>query len=305
MMTLSDDDALLARVAWYYYHDGLTQQVIGEKLGLPRIKVSRLLENGRRTGMLEVRINSTLQGCLEIERRIQDRFELQEVRVIPKLDSGSLNDRIGLAAAQFLMHKLSDGGLLAVGWGETVGTAINRLGHLLQDRNIDLVAMTGGVQAYVDGLRFVGIDSNMFLVPTPLVVETPAICEAMLRDSAVRNTLEMSLRADYALVGIGAADEEASVIRHGYVHPAEVHAMRRGGAVGDVLCRFIDKDGRELGLPLHDRVIGLPYSSYCDAPSLIAVAGGLDKITAISAALKGDFINVFITDEETANALMA
>nr|VXZ91890.1 Transcriptional regulator lsrR [Klebsiella pneumoniae] len=30
----------MARVAWCYYHDGLTQNDIGERLGLPRLKIS-------------------------------------------------------------------------------------------------------------------------------------------------------------------------------------------------------------------------------------------------------------------------
>jgi lsr operon transcriptional repressor len=80
--------------------------------------------------------------------------------------------------------------------------------------------------------------------------------------------------------------------------------MRRGGAVGDVLCRFIDKKGRELDFPLHDRVIGLPLENYRNGPQMVAVSGGMDKIPAIRAALQGDFINIFITDEKTANALM-
>ena len=302
---ISEEDALLARVAWYYYHDGLTQQVIGEKLGLPRIKVSRMLENGRRTGMLEVRINSALQGCLEIERRIQTRFGLDEVRVIPHLDGELRSERLGQAAAQFLMQHLPVGSLLAVGWGEMVGAAIHRLGHLVNDRNVDLVGMTGGVQAYVDGLRVVGPDRKMFLVPAPLVMEDAQTARAMMRDPSVRSTLQMALNADFALVGIGAVDANASVIRRGYVQPAEVEAMRRMGAVGDVLCRFIDANGRELDLPLHDRVIGLPLESYRQTPRLIAAAGGLDKVPAIRAALQGDFINIFITDEQTANALFA
>lgn len=301
---ISEEDALLARVAWYYYHDGLTQQAIGEKLGLPRIKVSRMLENGRRSGMLEVRINSALQGCLEIERRLQDRFELEEVRVIPHLPGEPRSERLGQAAAQFLMQRLDEGGLLAVGWGEMVGAAIRRLGHLVNDRRIDLVGMTGGVQAYVDGLRVVSADCKMFLVPAPLVVEDAQIAKVMLRDASVRNTLQMALKADFALVGIGAVDETASVIRRGYVHPAEVEAMRRSGAVGDVLCRFFDAQGREIDLPLHERVIGLPLESYRKAPRMIAASGGLDKVPAIRAALQGDFINIFITDEQTAHALV-
>ncbi|MDT8855096.1 sugar-binding transcriptional regulator [Paracoccaceae bacterium Fryx2] len=302
---ISEEDALLARVAWYYYHDGLTQQVIGEMLGLPRIKVSRLLEAGRRSGMLEVRINSALQGCLEIERRIRARFGLEDVRVIPDLPGEPLSERLGQAAAQFLMHALPEDSLLAVGWGEMVGAAIHRLGHLVNDRRIDLVGMTGGVQAYVDGLRVVGPDRKIFLVPAPLVVEDAQIARAMLRDASVRNTLQMALKADCALVGIGAVDANASVIRRGYLHPTEVEAMRRGGAVGDVLCRFINAEGQELDLPLHERVIGLPLESYRKAPRVVAAAGGPDKVAAIRAALSGGFINVFITNEQTALALMA
>ncbi|WP_236858224.1 sigma factor-like helix-turn-helix DNA-binding protein [Cereibacter sphaeroides] len=45
--TRSDfDEALMARVAWLYYNDGLTQNEVGEILNISRIKVSRLLDQG-------------------------------------------------------------------------------------------------------------------------------------------------------------------------------------------------------------------------------------------------------------------
>ncbi|MFP1463041.1 hypothetical protein ACLB1E_22500 [Escherichia coli] len=33
----------VARIAWVHYHDGLTQSEISDRLGLTRLKVSRLL----------------------------------------------------------------------------------------------------------------------------------------------------------------------------------------------------------------------------------------------------------------------
>lgn len=64
--TRSDfDEALMARVAWLYYNDGLTQNEVGEILNISRIKVSRLLDQGRSSGLIQVRINSRQQGCLE------------------------------------------------------------------------------------------------------------------------------------------------------------------------------------------------------------------------------------------------
>lgn len=111
------EEETLTRIAWYYYNDGMTQGEIGEKLGLSRIKVSRLLESGRRTGIIQVRINSRYQGCLEHEQRLQDAWGLREVRVVPHLENGDLNERLGQAAAQFLMQRLGNDDLLAVGWG--------------------------------------------------------------------------------------------------------------------------------------------------------------------------------------------
>ena len=38
------EEEQVARIAWFYYHDGLTQSEISDRLGLTRLKVSRLLE---------------------------------------------------------------------------------------------------------------------------------------------------------------------------------------------------------------------------------------------------------------------
>jgi lsr operon transcriptional repressor len=253
-----------------------------------------------------VRINSGYQTCLEIEQRLIERYKLNDGRVIPNLKDTPRSDRLGQAAAQFLMQRLPPRSLLAVGWGEMVSAAIQRLGHLANEKQIDLVGMAGGVQTYVDGLRLFGRDGEVYLVPAPLLVGDAAVAQSLMREASVHNTLDMSLRADYALVGIGAVDETASVIRSGYIHPTELQAMRRRGAVGDVLCRFIDADGGELDLPLHDRVIGLSLEALRKGSAqVIAAAGGSDKLAAIRAALKGGFINVFITDEATASALLA
>jgi transcriptional regulator with XRE-family HTH domain len=147
------DEEILTRIAWYYYNDGLTQNEIGEKLNMSRIKVSRLLESGRRSGIIQVRINSRYQGCLALERQIKERYGLLEAYVVPQLPDQDPSDRLGQAAAQFLMQRLQPDDLLAVGWGATVSNTIQRLGHLANERNIGLVSLTGGVGTYVNGMR--------------------------------------------------------------------------------------------------------------------------------------------------------
>ena len=100
------DEALLARVAWLYYNDGLTQSEVGEILNLSRIKVSRLLDAGRTSGLIQL-VNSRQRGCLELETRMKQQFGLSDCRVIPENISEDTNMRIGQAAAQYLMQKLS------------------------------------------------------------------------------------------------------------------------------------------------------------------------------------------------------
>lgn len=66
MMTINDpmiseqgmsEEELVARIAWFYYHDGMTQSDISNRLGLTRLKVSRLLEKGHQSGIIRVQIN--------------------------------------------------------------------------------------------------------------------------------------------------------------------------------------------------------------------------------------------------------
>ncbi|VTN11902.1 Transcriptional regulator lsrR [Raoultella terrigena] len=110
------EEELVARVAWCYYHDGLTQNDIGERLGLPRLKISRLLEKGRQSGVIRVQINSRYEGCLALETELQRRFDLKIARVLPALNTPPMNTRLGIGAAQSLMGVLAPGQLLAVGF---------------------------------------------------------------------------------------------------------------------------------------------------------------------------------------------
>ena len=93
------EEEQVARIAWFYYHDGLTQSEIIDRLGLTRLKVSRLLEKGHQSGIIRVQINSRFEGCLEYETQLRRQFSLQHVRVIPGLADADVGGRLGIGAA--------------------------------------------------------------------------------------------------------------------------------------------------------------------------------------------------------------
>ncbi len=139
------EEELVARVAWCYYHDGLTQNDIGERLGLPRLKISRLLEKGRQSGVIRVQINSRYEGCLALESELQQRFGLKIARVLPALNTPPMNTRLGIGAAQSLMGILQPGQLLAVGFGEATMSCLQHLSGFIGSQQVRLVTLSGGV----------------------------------------------------------------------------------------------------------------------------------------------------------------
>jgi lsr operon transcriptional repressor len=304
-MTEADrDEALLARVAWLYYNDGLTQSEVGKLLSIPRIKVSRLLEAGRTSGLVQLRINSRQQGCLELEARVRQQFGLSDCRVIPESTSEDINMRVGQAAAQYLMQKLQPGDSLSVGWGETVTHSIRMLGYTAQERGIGLYSLTGGVRTYVEGMREANWHRNVNIIPAPLVLSTPELAQALTQEPSVSSLISKALEADYKLVGIGGLSETATVVTQGYLAPSEIDPLRRSGARGDILCHFYDRNGRDISLPLHDRVVGVNLEQLRQSEKVIAAAGGPTKTGPILSALRGEIIDILVTDEPTALALL-
>ncbi len=299
------DEALLARVAWLYYNDGLTQSEVGTILNISRIKVSRLLETGRTSGLIQVRINSRQQGCLELETRMRQQFGLSDCRVIPESTAEDTNMRVGQAAAQYLMQKLQPGDSLSVGWGETVTHSIRMLGYTAQERGIGLYSLTGGVKTYVEGMREANWHRNVNIIPpAPLVVSTPDLAQALKQEPSVSSLISKALEADYKLVGIGGLSETATVVTQGYLAPSEIDPLRRSGARGDILCRFYDRNGQDISLPLHDRVVGVDLEQLRQSEKVIAAAGGPTKTGPILSALRGEIIDILVTDEPTALALL-
>ena len=311
---LDDDEELLSRVAWYYHHDGLTQHEIGQRLGLSRIKVSRLLDRGKRSGIIGITIHSRHRGCLELETRLREAYALREAIVIPPLEDASgdpvvqLNERLAQAAASYLMRFLSERSLLAIGWGDTVTRTLSRLGYLLGHTGASVMTLTGGVSAYVQMIGGLGTiparAQRVFMIPSPLVVASRATAEALRGEPAVRDVLTMASTANYALIGVGAMNESASFVRGGYVSTAEMIRYRRQGAVGDLLGRFLDREGRVLDLEIHDRIIGIDLTALGRMPCVIGAAGGVQKAEAIRSALAGGYLDIVITDQPTAKAIL-
>ena len=75
--------------------------------------------------------------------------------------------------------------------------------------------------------------------------------------------------------------------------------------MAEINLNFMDADGHPVPSELDDLVIGVSLEQLRRAERRIGVSGGADKHEALLAAVRGGWINVLVTDEESAQYLLA
>ena len=296
--------ALATKAAWYYYMEDNTQAQIAEVMGVSRAKVIRLLEEARAQGIVQFSFRKNDSQRVSAEQLLIDRFGLKDAFVIPTpLDSSAINQSIAQGAAHYVSDHLREDGYLNIGYGDTVSSM---LGFLAKNReeSLNVVSLTGGVSYYLPSVGTTAYSMHLFLTPSPLVVSSRQVRDALLDEKSLQDVSTMTEYADMSVVGIGAAVEGATVLRNGILNEGELTVLKMQGAVGDVLNHFMDKDGNLIQTEIEDRVISTDLDKLRQLKNVVGVAGGKDKVSAIKAVLNGGYLNVLITDSDTAAELL-
>ena len=69
-------------------------------------------------------------------------------------------------------------------------------------------------------------------------------------------------------------------------------------------CHFFDINGQLVESPLDDRLITTPLETLAEQKNVIGVAGGANKVSAIIGALNGKFLDILVTDQDTAELII-
>lgn len=296
--------ALATKAAWYYYMEDNTQAQIAEVMGVSRAKVIRLLEEARAQGIVQFSFRKNDSQRVSAEQLLIDRFGLKDAFVVPTpLDGSAINQSIAQGAAHYVSDHLREDGYLNIGYGDTVS---RMLGFLAKNReeSLNVVSLTGGVSYYLPSVGTTAYSMHLFLTPSPLVVSSRQVRDALLDEKSLQDVSTMTEYADMSVVGIGAAVEGATVLRNGILNEGELTVLKMQGAVGDVLNHFMDKDGNLIQTEIEDRVISTDLDKLRQLKNVVGVAGGKDKVSAIKAVLNGGYLNVLITDSDTAAELL-
>ncbi|HEV8640038.1 MAG TPA: sugar-binding domain-containing protein [Methylomirabilota bacterium] len=307
-----------------YYRQGRSQKDIASALGVSAATVSRLLKRAFDEGL--VRVELDLPRTQELETALTERFGLRDVVVIAAGGRSDVKEELGVAAAAYFEKVAANGMRVGLSCGFTLYHTIRALRER-RVRDLALYPLSGE-----STLKLVDLSPNTLVGMMAAKYRPPVTAYALpvqhlvslrqiererrrlLRDPEVRQIYEAAQAVDIALVGVGQIGEQTP----GFCSLAEsygvsVKRLREFGIVGEINYQPFDAEGRIVDEPelraLMRRVLSvggerLQELSRRDDRYVIAVAGGKSKIEAVRGALRGRFMNVLVTDEDVAQAVL-
>ncbi|MDE3176909.1 MAG: sugar-binding transcriptional regulator [Pseudomonadota bacterium] len=309
-----DEDAdLCIRAAWLHYGAGLTQGEVAARLGVPNVKAHRLIARANKLGLVRVTIDGAIGQCVALEERLTSEFGLGFCQVAPDLDDEPLPLRaLSLVGARYLSLALQSGehAVIGFGHGRTLAACAAALPRLSAP-NVKLVSLLGGLTRRFATTPFDVIHrlvertgAEAYVLPLPFYANTIEDRAVLLDQRGVRPVVEMGVAATLRLVGIGTMEGDASMLQTGMVEREEFEEARRAGGVGEILGHIFSSRGERVESELSARTLSMPAEDI-GRNKTVAIAGGRSKIEPIRAVLASGLIHGLITDERTAQALLA
>ena len=125
----------------------------------------------------------------------------------------------------------------------------------------------------------------------------------VMQDHFIEKIVTTAEHTDVAVFTVGTTEANSTLFSLGYLSPAEIKKLQRT-AVGDIVSQFVNEHGQIVDSKLSDRTMAVPLERLKSTRESILVAGGMNKLQAIKAALNGGYANVLVTDLQNAQALM-
>ena len=303
----------LVAAARMYYEQELSQDEIAARLGKSRPTVSRMLTAARRQGIVHIDIRVPLERSIPLERALKERFKLRDARVVlAPYDDPDSADHLGRAAATYLDSTLRDGMTLGVSNGRSVAATAQFLQpeHAFHINVVQIIGALGHDNPAIDGPDIARAFATSYGAPcrylhVPLLLESHAIKETLLRDRNVALTLRMGAAADVVVVGVGTLEPtDRSPIFQGFLTTMEIARVRKAGGIGHICGEFYTATGARAVVDINDRTVSIGLAAVRKVPVVIAVAGGATKAPSIVAGIRGRYFNTLITDVRAAERML-
>lgn len=307
------DDATVIETAWLYYHEGLNQNAIAERLNISRASVVNYLSHARAEGWVRLYLGSDVFLGHELADALCKTYGLQQALVVPDdpTDVTGARARVTRAAADWLPRLLESGDRLGVSWGETVLQMVQQVAHQPME-DLTVVQLLGSRPAASSfaaeactaslALRLSGQLVNLHV---PLLLSSESLRDALCAEPEVARQVAALSGCNKTVFACGTLDSNAHAVRAGIIERENIDELRARGAIGVLCGRLIDATGASVQAPVEDRMIGVTLDQMKNKDMSLLIAAGEDRALPASAALRGGYATHLATNVQIAEELLA
>jgi deoxyribonucleoside regulator len=289
----------------------MTKTEIEKRLHVSRFKVARLLKQAQEEGLIQITIKEDAPDLAEFETRLEKATGLKNVILVRSNGDNSihLKQKVGQAAAEYLLDVLNDGDTLGIGWGTTTFQLVNALPDSIH-RKITVVQVSGGNTKLDTGIDSQALtvrlaakfNARPHLLHAPAIVDRPETRAMLMEDSSLKKVFGLYKKITFLIGGIGALLPDQFIgswcTRH-----EDMDALRRRGAVAEFLSYCFDFNGKHCSSHSEERTIAIPLEDIGKVQCSIGLAVGNEKADAVLGVIRSGCINTLITDTATAKSV--
>lgn len=305
----------IRQVAYLYYIKGLSQDQISKELTIYRTTVSRMLMEARKNGLVQVKILDFDEELFQLERYVLEKYQLKGIQILSHEEnekSDRFEKRFYKSAASYVATLISKNEKIGLSWGESIHSTIEKMdARYLKESQV--VPLAGGpskskMHYHVNGLIYEMakiLHGKANYINTTVIQEKPQIVKEIVHSPDFKPILDSWKSITLAVMGIGGSLKQTKSQWRDLLSESDVDELTEKGAVGDICCRFVDKTGRPIHSSLEDRTIAIKLEQLTRVPKKIGIAYGPEKVVAILACLRANYINYLVTDDVTIQAILA
>ncbi len=313
---MNDNEKLkfLSNLANMYYEQNLTQSEIADQLSTSRFKISKLLQEARDRNVVEIIINHPKERSTQMEQLLMENFKLKNAIVLNNqmMSHDQTIYALGKLGAEYVDSIITEDSIVGVLWGKTLYNLINQLKP--QNKKAITAVQVLGAAAKDNPLvdspelirRFAKVYGGKYkYLYAPLYIDNDFARKSLMHEPVINDTLFLANRCDIVLAGIGTIDAVfSSSLWSGYLVKNKSFDTNSQRAAGCIYARLYDIDGNELDIDINKKIVGLDSNTFPQIKYRVGIASGKYKAEAILGALRGEHVNVLITDDSTASKVL-
>ena len=298
----------LKHVVEDYYIVGLKQSEIAKKNNLSKSKVSRLINEAKEKGYIEIKFRFPHQGDEDLSNELKRVLGLKHVFVSKyEYNEELMFQNAAEGLSDYLNRILKEDQIVGVSWGKTMHSISKRL-LPITERGLKVVQLHGGISNTLTDTRSLDIvrnfgkvlKSDWYTLPVPSIVDNSFIAKTLREDSTIKAIFKMIHELEVAIFSVGTINDHELGVTAGYFTPGEFNQLRLDGYVGDICSRYYKADGEHGSGEIYNRIMGVTLEELVDKKEKICLAFDQRKARSIVSAIKGNYINTLFTDQATA-----